>query len=367
MINVFGSLVGEEELAEIKDCIDNQWLGIGPKTTLFEKMMAEKLWLKDFIATDNCSNSLYMAVKLLNLPLGSHIIVPTIDWVSAAIAVQLAGCVPIFADVDYDTANITNETIDMVLTHKVKAVMIMHYAGYPVGKVETNLPVIADCAHSIDSTVDGSPLPLLGDIAVLSFNSIKNVACGELGGICSIHEDISNRAKDMRYCGLVKSGLQASTDKERWWEYELKEPFIKMLPCDLTASVGIAQLKKLPKLQHRRKQIWDIYQQELKNTDWLIRPPNVSNYCKHSYFTYAIRVINGKRDKLARYLLDNGIYTTVRYEPLHLYKQFGQVRKHLPVAERLNKELLNLPLHPNLSDKDLEFVIDKIKGFNNGR
>ena len=119
---------------------------------------------------------------------------------------------------------------------------------------------------------------------------------------------------------------------------------------------------KLEKLQARRKEVWDIYQKELR-LSWLALPPEIPGHVSHSYFTYFIKVLNGKRDGLARYLLDNGIYTTVRYEPLHLYKQFGKYRK-LPVAERLNEELLNLPLHPNLSDRDVEYIIEKIKGFN---
>ena len=358
MINVFGSCVGSEELAEIKSCIDNQWLGMGKKTETFEKMMAEKLGVADFTAVDSCSNALYMAVKLLNLKPLSEVIVPTINWVSGAIAVVLAGCVPVFADVDYETCNVTEGNIHDVLTRNTKAVMTVHYAGLPcnVRYLGSEFPIIADCAHAIDSSY------ILGDISVFSFNSVKNIACGELGGICSHNKDYSKRMREMRYCGLVKSGLQASTEKKRWWEYELKEPFIKMLPNDITASIGIAQLNKLDKLQARRKEVWDIYQKELK-LSWLALPPEIPGNIKHSYFTYFIKVLNGKRDGLARYLLDNGIYTTVRYEPLHLYKQFGKYRK-LPVAEKLNEELLNLPLHPNLTDSEIEYIIGKIKEFN---
>ena len=355
MINVFGSLVGKEELEEIKSCFDNQWLGIGAKTATFEKMMAAKLGIAEFTAVDSCSNALYMAVKLLDLPKGSEVIIPTINWVSGAIAVILNGLKPVFCDVDYDTCNATQKDIEAVISRKTKAIMTIHYAGLPCEVWYRDIPVIADCAHAVDSN------RILGDISVFSFNSIKNIACGELGGICSTDVELSKRMKEMRYCGLIKSGLQASTDKLRWWEYELTEPFIKMLPNDLTCSIGIAQLKKLDSLQARRKEIWDIYQREL-NLGWLALPPEIPKRLRHSYFTYFVKVLNGKRDGLARYLLDNGIYTTVRYEPLHLYKQFGSKQK-LPVAERLNEELLNLPLHPNLSDKDVEFIIDKIKDF----
>jgi aminotransferase len=365
MINVFGSLVGKEELAEIKDCIDNQWLGIGPKTTLFEKMMSNKIG-NSFIALDSGSNALYMAVTALNLPKNSDVIVPALTWVSCANAVILAGHRPVFADVDYNNINVTNETLDKVKTRRTKAAMVVHYGGLPV-IAGIDVPVIGDCAHAVDTYILNTHIAKFNDINIFSFDSIKNIACGELGGISSDNEDYSKCFKQLRYCGLIKSGLQASTDKERWWEYELTIPYPKMLPSDLSCAVGIAQLNKLDKLQRRRKDIWGVYQEQLKEINWLITPPEFSDCVRHSYFTYFIKVINGKRDQLARYLLDNGIYTTVRYEPLHLYKQFGQVRKHLPVAELLNEQLLNLPLHPNLSDKDLNFIIDKIKRFDNGR
>lgn len=367
MINVFGSCVGEEELAEIKSCFDNQWLGIGKKTEIFEKMMADKLGVDDFTAVDSGSNALYMAVNLLDLKAGSEIILPSVTWVSCANAVVLCGLKPIFCDVDYDTINATPETISEAITDKTEAVMIVHYAGLPV-LTGFDLPIIADCAHAVDTYIEWSKgewkhIANYADVSIFSFDSIKNIACGELGGICSSNPEYQDKPKKMRYCGLIKSGLQASTEKKRWWEYELTKSFPKMLPNDLTCSIGIAQLNKLDALQRKRKQIWDTYQKEFKDISWIITPPTIPKFIKHSYFTYFIKVLNGKRDGLARYLLNNGIYTTVRYEPLHLYKQFGKQRK-LPIAEKLNEELLNLPLHPNLSDKDLDYIITKIKEFN---
>ena len=122
MINVFGSKVGSEELAEIKTSLDNQWLGMGPKVEKFEKIFSERLGQK-FILIDNCSNGLYLAVQLLNLPKGSEVIVPANTWVSCATAVVLNGCVPVFADCDYHTLNITDETVSEVITEKTEAIM----------------------------------------------------------------------------------------------------------------------------------------------------------------------------------------------------------------------------------------------------
>ena len=359
MINVFGSCVGAEELAEIKSSLDEQWLGMGKKVQILEKLLANKFDITDFTLVDNCSNALFMALELLNLSKHDEVILPSITWISCANAVRLAGYVPVFADVDYDTVNVTTKTINDVMTDKTKAVMVVHYAGLPV-HIFSKLPVIADCAHAVDTYLDGVPINQYYTINVYSFDSMKNIACGELGGICSNNLKYQEKTKRLRYCGILKSGLQARTDKDRWWEYDVDEPFIKMLPNDIAASIGIAQFKKLDTLQAKRKAIWDKYQSELANVSWLITPPAIPINIKHSYFTYFIKVINGKRDWLARYLLDKGIYTTVRYQPLHLYSAYGS-RQKLEAAELLNEQLLNLPLHPNLSDGDVDYIIKCIK------
>jgi len=361
MINVFGSSVGQEELDEIKTSLDSQWLGLGKKVETFEKMMSEKTNLNGFTLIDNCSNGLYLALSMMNLPKNSEIIVPAVTWISCANAVLKAGLKPVFCDVDYHSINITNETLDEVVTENTKAIMLVHYAGLPC-YIKTELPTIAECAHAVDTNVYGSHIANFYDINVFSFDSMKNIACGELGGIVSKRPFYNKIAKTLRYCGIEKSGLLASTNKSRWWEYECHIPFIKMLPNDISASIAIAQYKKLPRLQDVRKLIWDRYNEALCNIGWIEIPPEIPNHIKHSYFTYFIKVLNGKRDELAKYLLDNGIYTTVRYHPLHLMECFNSKQK-LPVSELLNEQLLNLPLHPNLSDKDVEYIIDKIKDF----
>lgn len=357
MINVFGSMVGKEELAEVKTSIDNQWLGMGPKVEKFEKLFTERIG-QDFVLIDNCSNGLYLAVQLLSLPKGSEVIVPANTWVSCATAVILNGCVPVFADCDHDTLNVTDETIADVITVKTKAIMVVHYSGYPVDVEEIKrfgLPIIEDVAHAVDSKVDNTYCGTMGDIGVFSFDSMKNLACGELGGITCKSSVLTEKAISSRYCGLSKSGLQNATTKDRWWEYDLNGYCFKMLPNDIMASIGLAQLRKLSYLQGKRRAIWEQYQEEIGG-DGDRMPPEI----QHSYFTYFVRL--NERDELAKFLLDNGIYTTVRYQPLHqLFKEF--YRGPLEVAEEFGERGLNLPLHPNLTWKEVDYIIGKVKNF----
>ena len=133
-----------------------------------------------------------------------------------------------------------------------------------------------------------------------------------------------------------------------------------MLPTNIAAAIGLAQLDKIDDLQTFRKKVWDIYQSEFKDISWIVRPPDAEKHEKHSYFTYVIRV--PQRDKLARYLFDAGIYTTLRYHPLHmnpLYKSKAKLKN----SEILNEDSLSIPLHPNLTLDQVSLIVDTIKKF----
>jgi dTDP-4-amino-4,6-dideoxygalactose transaminase len=261
--------------------------------------------------------------------------------------------------------NITAETIMPHITDKTAAIMVVHYAGLPADLdpiIKLGYPIIEDAAHAVDSYYKGMACGSIGDVGIYSFDAIKNLAVGEGGGFTSRNQDIYDHAKILRYCGIGKSGFEASKHgKVRWWEYNIVSPFIKMNPSDIAAGIGIAQLGKLDSMQDYRKTIWNIYQDEFRSHDWIKIPEDAKPSDKHSYFTYAIRV--PRRDELAHYLFDNDIYSTLRYHPLHLNAIYGQTNKRLPNAEQLNEETLNIPLHPNLSMNDVEHIVNKIKLF----
>ena len=364
MINVFGSLMGPEELAEIKSSLEAQWIGIGPKTARFEKSFADRLGLPGFVLLDSGSNALHLAVKLLDLPPGSEVLAPSFTWIACAHAVVLAGHKPVFCDVDLDTHNVTLKTAEKAVTKKTKAVMAVHYAGLPVRVDELRklgLPIVEDAAHAVDSKLKGVSCGSLGDVGIYSFDAVKNLAMGEGGGLTAKDPARLARAKQLRYCGIGKSGFEASASKDRWWEYSVTDFFPKMLPSDIAASIGLAQLRKLDKMQGRRKAVWDIYQKEFAGLSWLTRPQDAPKDARHSYFTYCVR-ISKKRDAFAKYLYGRGIYTTLRYHPLHLNAIYGSKAK-LPNCERLNEEALSLPLHPGLADQDVETVVAAVRAW----
>lgn len=368
MISVFGSLVGEAEIKAVTECLESQWLGLGRNVDEFEERFKAKFGLPTFAMVDSGSNALLMAVSLLDLPPGSEIILPTYTWVSCAQAIILAGHKPVFCDVDLATMNVRSEDVVPKITKSTAAIMVVHYAGLSVDMdpiKSLGYPIVEDAAHAVDSTYYGQPCGNIGDVGIYSFDAVKNLTVGEGGGITMRDSKMLPRALAMRYCGIGKSGFEAAQKKSgsesRWWEYNIAEPFIKMLPTNIAASIGIAQLDRIDCLQARRAEIWARYQLELGALPQVITPVDAPVGCKHSYFTYCIRVPN--RDGLAKFLLENNIYTTLRYHPLHLNPIYGQTKLRLPNSEQLNEDALSIPLHPRLSDDDVSFVISKIKEF----
>lgn len=355
MINVFGSNINQEELEEIKSSLS--WMGMGRKVEQFEQSLSERIG-SGIVMLDSGSNALHLATHLLNLR--GNVIVPSLAWVSCASAITLSGLKPNFCDVDEETQNITIESIERVINKDTSAIMVIHYAGKPVNIPSLRkfgLPIIEDAAHAIDSKLDGKHCGTFGDVAIFSFDSVKNLATPEGGAICS-NSYLLEKAREYRYCGVNKSGF-SNQNKSRWWEHEINHIWHKMIPNDISASVGLSQLKKLDKHQQIRKSIWNRYQSEL-NLPWIKRPVDPEPNEQHSYFTYLIRV--ERRDELANYLLKNDVYTTFRYHSLHLNKIYNDV-KSLPVCEKLNKCGLNLPLHPKLENKDVDKIIDLIRKF----
>jgi aminotransferase len=362
MISVFGTKTNEVELKYLKEVIDTSFLGLGKVVNEFENRFQERLNLPNFIMLDNCSNSLYVACKVLDLPKNSEIIVPSFTWLSCAHSIIMAGHKPIFCDVELDTMNVSRETIEPLITKKTGAIMIVHYAGLSVemdGIMDLGLPVIEDSAHSVDSKYGDVYSGGVGTIGVYSFDGAKNLAVGEGGGLTSTDEEIFERVKNLRYCGITQSGFDsAKKGNSRWWEYDINDIHMKNVPSNVDAAVGLAQLDKLDYHQSIRKKIWDYYTDEFKNTKLTL--PIISQH-QHSYFTYCIRV--NDRDNFAKYLFKNDIYSTVRYHPLHMNSIYNSMDISLPNTEQLNEDSLCIPLHPGLKDSEVEYVVEKVKGW----
>jgi aminotransferase len=363
VIGVFGARVGQEELDAAAPSVLGAWMGMGPRVGEFEAALEEHLGAP-VVMVDSGTNALHVAMTVLGLPPGSDVVLPALTWVGCANAVVLAGHRPVFADVDLATQNIAAAHVEQVRTERTAAVMIVHYAGKPVAVPEIaslGLPVVEDAAHAIDSSLDGTACGTIADVGMYSFDAVKNLATPDGGAITSPDSEWLDHARRLRYCGIGKSGFARAGTGGRWWEMPPGEVFPRTLPNDVSASIGLAQLERLGANQQRRREIWRHYQRELADIAWLERPVDPDGGERHSWFTYFVRVLDGSRDRLAQRLLDDGIYTTLRYHPLHLAGTFGTPDRALPNCELLAEQGLNLPLHPALSDADVERIVTAVR------
>jgi len=373
MLSLFGSNVGPAELAAVGECMERQWLGIGAKCDEFERRIAERVGAPGFVFLNSGSNALQMALKLMELPKGSEVIVPTFTWIACANAVKLNELVPVFCDVDLRTGNMRPEDVEPKISPRTSAIMVVHYGGKPVdmdGMQRFGLPIVEDAAHAIDSKYKGRSCGTMGETGIFSFDAVKNLTTTEGGGVLAKDPERLVRARRLRYCGIAKSGFQASATKARWWEVDITDFFPKMLPTDVNAAVGLTQLARLDEFQARRRALWDRYnavlQQEDWATGWLSTLDGPAADEQHSYFCYLVQLRAGSRDDLAHFLYERKVYTSLRFHPLHLYPIYGP-QERLPNAEHLSEHGLNLPIHHRMELADVDRVCELLAEFRRTR
>ncbi|MDR2773028.1 MAG: DegT/DnrJ/EryC1/StrS family aminotransferase [Elusimicrobiota bacterium] len=371
MINVFQPQLGAEEVEAVKKVFASNWIGKGKLCTQFEESFADyiKASKANVRSTNCCSEGLFSSMKLFDIKPEDEVIMPTISFVGAANAVCANGSKLVLCDVDRRTLNARAEDIAAKITHKTKAIMIIHYGGVPAEMDEIidlakqhNLYLFEDSACSVSSVYKGKACGAMGDMGMWSFDAMKILVCGDGAMLYFKSPEFAKKAEKLMYFGLEsKSGFSNSVDA-KWWEYDLSCFGHRAIINDVTAAIALEQLKKLPAFIAKRKEIHDKYTQELKNAAWLDLPIDIPSYAQSSYYFYHIQLKNGNRDELAKFLRDNDIYTTFRYYPLHWVKYYG-VNDVLENAEYAANNTLCIPIHQSLSDNDIDLVVSKIKEF----
>ncbi len=370
MIPVFSNSLEEEELNAVKKVFESRWLAFGEECKKFEKDFAEKIGSPKLLLTNSGTSALFMSMKLLGIGPGDEVIVPSINFIGIPNAILSVGAKPIFADVDNKYLNILPSEIERLRNKNTKAVFILHYGGHPCDMDEVKekckgIYLLEDNANSVVSKYKGENCGTLGDIGCFSFNYAKILVMGDGGAISINNPNLMEKGEQVRYFGIRggQSGIDSlKQNKKRWWEIDIATPENRYLPNDILGSIANVQLKKLGSFIQRRKKIWEIYQKELKDIEGIDIPPEPLPGTESSYYFYWLRIKNNLRDKLAEFLVKEGIYCTFRYYPLHLISCYGSDQK-LPNSEKANNEVLDIPLHQNLSDEDVKKIINAIKAF----
>lgn len=371
MIHLFQPQVGKEELDAVVEVFEDRWLGHGPRTEAFERAFAEHLGVgaEHVVFLNSGTAGLFLAVESLGLAPEDEVVLPSPSFVAAANAVLAEGARPVFCDVRPRTLNPGVEDVGRALTPRTRAVVVLHYGGYP-GEIagiaalcrEAGVTLIEDAACSVASSVDGRAVGTFGDLAMWSFDAMKVLVTGDGGMIYVRDRERASRVRRLAYHGLAQpSGFGHARVSSRWWELDIPEPGRRVIGNDLTAAIGAVQLRRLPELVAARRRIVASYDRELAGAADILTPPPVPAGHTSTHYFYWVQLPPGVRDQVAGDLLAAGVYTTFRYAPLHRVPAYAAAGAELPGTDWAAERTLCLPLHPGLSDEDVRTVAAELR------
>ncbi|MEU1969547.1 DegT/DnrJ/EryC1/StrS family aminotransferase [Micromonospora sediminicola] len=377
MINVFQPTLGALELAAVASVFDSSWIGKGQRTSQFEEEFAAHLGVRpeNITSVNSCTEALFVAMQLAGIGPGSEVVMPTVSFVGAGNAVAALGGRPVFCDVDERTLMPSVEDITAAMTPATKAVIVLHYGGYPGDIVRISqecrargVLLVEDAACAVASRVGSKACGVIGDIGVWSFDGQKIVAAGDGGMLYARDPQLVARARKLTYFGLEQlSGFsQAKHVDTRWWEFEISSFSRRSIMNDVQAAIGSTQLQRLPEFIHRRREVVEHYDRELRDDPSVQTPPPLPLGHTSSYYLYWVQMEASIRDAVARDMYERGIYTTFRYAALHRVRAYKSPAR-LPKAESAVARTLCLPLHQALTDADVEFIVAALKNAIRGR
>ena len=378
LIPVFKPNYDQEEIEAVSKVIKSGWVGLGPKTEEFEKRFASYIGAPYAIALNSATAALHLSLLAADIKKGDEVMVPALTFVSTAHAVLYVGATPIFVDIEPDTLCISQEDVIRKITRKTRAIIPVHYGGHPcdMDKLERiaktyNLIIIEDAAHACGSFYNGQKIGNISPFTCFSFHAVKNLATGDGGMITVKNKETAQRLRRLRWVGInqntwnrtqkIRKGKRLSIKGYHWY-YEVKELGHKSHMNDIAAALGLVQLRKLDESNKKRRFLASRYNDKLKKIA-KVKCPQVSPGMISAQHNYVIRC--KERDKLHLYLREHNISSGVHYMPLHLqpfYKKLYLEIK-LPVVEAEWKLLLTLPLYPQLTQKEQDYIINCIKGF----
>lgn len=341
--------------------LESNFLSGGPNLRVFENDFAKFLGIPFACAVSSGTAGLHLAVKALGIGEGDEVITTPFSFIASSNCLLYERAKPVFVDIEETTFNIDSKKIEAAITKKTKAILVVHIFGQTAQMDEIlkiakkhKLKVIEDACESLGATYEGKMAGTFGDIGVFAFYPNKQMTTGEGGMIVTRFKRYLNLCKSLRN--------QGRNDGDKWLESDILGYNYRL--DEMSAALGISQLKKLNWMTEKRREIVTQYNNQLANIHW-IKTPEVGPNRTHTWFVYVIRVKNGKRNALMRRLFNKGIQTRNYLPSIHLQpfmkKSFNYREKMFPVAEEVSGETVALPLFVGLKPNDIKYICDEIR------
>ena len=362
-MNLFTTGISKKSIQLVLETLNTTNVSAGKMAEKFEKGIEAYLNIKNVITVNSGTSALHLGLEMMKLKKGDEVILPAQTFIASGLAILMAGAKPIFADIDYKTGNISLESVKSKITKNTKAIMVVHWAGYPcdldeINKIakKHNLFVIEDAAHAFGAKYKNKFIGEVSDFTAFSFQAIKHLTTSDGGAlVCKNNLDYIE-AKKMRWFGIDREKDLPSELGER--VYDLKRIGYKYHLNDLSAALGLGNLSVFEARIKRIRKIASIYNTNLKNINGL----ELLNYKKDrqsAYWLFTVLVQN--RDHFIKKMKQNKIPVSVIHQRIDRYSVFGGIKKGLFNQEKFDQNQISIPIHADLTNDEVHKVIEIIK------
>lgn len=360
-----------DEVNAVNRVLSSKWLTMGEETAIFEKEFTQFIQHENKgIFVSSATAGLHLILMALGIGQGDEIIIPGLTFVSDANVVMQLGAKPVFADsVSLENFNVSEEDVISKITPNTKAIVIVHFAGFPMDLenlklvcVERGISLIEDCAHAPGASFKGAMCGSIADFSFFSFFSNKNLAVGEGGMVFSKNPEYEKKIRLLRSHGM--SSVTLHRHQGRSISYDVEHIGLNYRPDEIRAALGREQLKKLVSGNNIRKSYFDMYVSALRNTNINIPFSELRSDCRSAYHIIPV-ILAEKTDRISviSYLKGKGIQTSIHYPNFKNFKayQFLFGPTDLPIVSEICSRELTLPLHPCMTETDVLLVADTLK------
>ena len=358
--------VSQAEIDAVTRVLQSGWLSAGPKTVEFEEKLAERLGVPHVVAVNSCTSALHLTLVALGIGPGDEVITTPITFVSTVNAILYVGATPVLADVDPVSMNIRPGEIARRISPRTRAIIPVHMAGQPCDLDEIHevadkhgIPVVEDAAHALGASYQGRPIGSLSRATCFSFYASKNLAAGDGGAVATTDEELAQRVRRLRFHGISSDAWKryGRASLRTWQAVELG---YKANFTDVQAALALAQLERFDELQARRREIAARYRQAFE--PYGITFPELPGRT-HANHLFVLKVSD--RDLFRQRLAEAGVATGIHFPAIHLQpyyrRRLGDLAAELPVATLLSQQIVSIPLYPDLTDDEVQYVIDVVK------
>ncbi len=360
-ISIAKPILGKEEEVALREVLQSGNLVQGQKVKQFEEEFAHYLGVKHAIAVANGTIALDLALKTLGVTAGDEVITPAFSFIASSNCILYQGAEPVFADIEPRTYNINPKDVTEKITDKTKAIIAVHLYGQPAEMrrlkeiaEDHQILLLEDAAQAHGATYRGRKAGSLGDMGCFSFYATKNMTTGEGGMITTNSHQLAKKARLLRDHGQSRKYLHTTLG----YNYRMTE---------ITAVLGITQLKKLDSFNRKREHNAAILSEGIQEIPGLT-PPYIKENVTHAFHQYVIRVEEEyplDRNQLTEHLRERGVEAAVHYPmPIYkqpLYKDLGYGEDHCPATEEASRRVLSLPVHPSVTRQDLKHILEALR------